>query len=388
MIRKILIIIGLICFFSFSYSQDEVKLAKLEDSLCNLSNTMLHAETDFEKYAANTAFKKTLEEALSMHKSYKYPFDSLNMIARLYSDDNKFRLFNWHIARQEGSYEYFGIVQSYNKKKKEYRTYELIDKSEEIESPEEEMLQRDEWYGAHYYKLIETKYKKRKYYTLLGWDGASQLTTRKIIEVVRLSSSGRPRFGAYLFRDRYQTKKRVLFEFSANASMSLKYDEQMLDPEKLYKKNTRSFKKMSFISKFLRKWKYKRTHKKLVGKKRKRDIKRRKRLESKQERRKSRWRRTKKTKRFVPEGVENNDIKKEKMEMIVFDRIVPEDPILEGLYQFYAPNASAYDAYVFYDGKWRFVEDIEARNWDMTSPSKKQTPVSLDLYPAEENDNK
>jgi len=386
--RKLLIILGLLIYTQYSSAQDFERFKLLEDSLYNLGKKMLNSSNDFEKYAANTTFKKTLESALSLHKSYKYSFDSLDMIARLYSEDNKLRIFNWHIAKSDGKYEYFAIVQSYDKKKKIYKTYELIDRSEEIESPEDDLLQKDEWYGAHYYKLIETKYKKKSYYTLLGWDGSDLLTTRKIIEVMRLSSSGRPRFGAFLFRDNKQTKKRVIFEFSSKASVSLKYDKQLIDPSKLFSTQTRTLKKMSPFEKLFKKRRNDRARKKLIGKKRKRDIKKRKRLEEKQANKKNRWKRTKKTKKTNFEGLEPDDVKGEKMNMIIFDRVGPANPALTGLYQFYEPKASAYDAYVFFNGKWRFVEDIEARNWEMPTPAPKQTPVSFELVPSGTNGNK
>ena len=48
--------------------------------------------------------------------------------------------------------------------------------------------------------------------------------------------------------------------------------------------------------------------------------------------------------------------------MIVFDRLSPLNPTMEGQYQFYMPETNIFDAFVFEDGKWNFVKDIDARN--------------------------
>ncbi len=48
--------------------------------------------------------------------------------------------------------------------------------------------------------------------------------------------------------------------------------------------------------------------------------------------------------------------------MIVMDRLVPMDPSLKGMPKFYVPSGDTYDGYVFRDGYWSFVEDLEVAN--------------------------
>ena len=51
----------------------------------------------------------------------------------------------------------------------------------------------------------------------------------------------------------------------------------------------------------------------------------------------------------------------DRAEMIVFDHLSPVNPSYTGNYQFYGPDFS-YDGYVFSNGFWRLVEDIDIRN--------------------------
>lgn len=68
---------------------------------------------------------------------------------------------------------------------------------------------------------------------------------------------------------------------------------------------------------------------------------------------------------------------KKKEEMIIFDRLVPMDTILEGQYQFYVPEGNIVDALRFSGGKWRYTDDIDARNRPQPFDNPKKRPKAL-----------
>jgi hypothetical protein len=282
----LLFITAILSFHAFSQKNED--FIKAEDSLVVLGDLILNGESDFLKYNANEKFLTLLESALISDNSFDYPFDSLTMIARLTAADNKFRLFNWNIKKTDGTYEYFGILQAWNSKQKKYVLYPLTDNSDQTKKPELQALDYLTWYGAHYYKLLYNKSGKKKYYTLLGWDGNDLLTQKKIIDVLTFNSNDKPVFGASIFKYNKKTQKRVIFEYSSTTTMSLKYEKQYL----LYGKKKRS--------------------------------------------------------------------------MIIFDRLAPSDPELEGQYQFYYPETNIFDGFVFKRGKWTMVKDVDARMSKMT----------------------
>jgi hypothetical protein len=49
-------------------------------------------------------------------------------------------------------------------------------------------------------------------------------------------------------------------------------------------------------------------------------------------------------------------------DMIVFDRLVPLEPLLEGQREFYVPESNVFDALVWRNGRWELLKDIDARN--------------------------
>jgi hypothetical protein len=55
-------------------------------------------------------------------------------------------------------------------------------------------------------------------------------------------------------------------------------------------------------------------------------------------------------------------IKKQKAWLIVMDRLVPMDPSLKGMHEYYVPAGDTYDGYLFRNGYWVLVEDLDASN--------------------------
>lgn len=74
-----------------------------------------------------------------------------------------------------------------------------------------------------YYKVIHTKYKSKNYYTLLAKDENDKISQKKIIDVLTFDNQGVPHFGADIFNFQKKYPKRIIFEYSAGCSMSLKY---------------------------------------------------------------------------------------------------------------------------------------------------------------------
>jgi len=203
----------------------QVPFRAYEDSLLVLQNTLYAAQNDEAKLDVNSKLKAVFERALKLENSFNYPFDSLKEIGRIYAPDKSFRIINWDILRDDGTHDYFGFVQVIDKKKKVHRLFFLTDKSNEIKNPANAAGDANKWFGMLYYKIIPVKVKRKKFYTLLGLDANDKLTTKKIIDVLYFTSDGSPHFGANLFKLDKGYPKRMIFEYSAQVVMSLKYDE-------------------------------------------------------------------------------------------------------------------------------------------------------------------
>jgi hypothetical protein len=192
----------------------EIRLQAIQKKLFSEKNDEIRLQL-------NEDFNEILDTVLSAEKSFFYPFDSLNEITRLYSPDKFFRIINWNIYKKDGSYLYFGFIQTYDLKKKTYDYFKLQNHPELVKSFETFVGSPEKWLGMLYYKII----KNDNYYTLLGWDGNNKITQKKYIDVLYFKKNGEPVFGKDVFKFPRKNPRRIVFQYSADVVMSLKYHE-------------------------------------------------------------------------------------------------------------------------------------------------------------------
>lgn len=259
----------------------------VEDSLSKLSSLIWKQKTDSARILANNIFFKTFQSVLESGSSTNIPLDSIKGITRVASDDGKFRIFTWNVPLAAGTNKYFGFIQRMNDS-----TVVIPLQSAENDPVgfETKQLSPQMWYGAIYYKLIQVEISGQIVYTLLGWDGYTSNSNRKLIDIVSIDKAGNIIFGMPVFKTDQGIKTRVVKEYAEKANMLLRYDYQAINVKK------------------------------------------------------------------------RNKIKKEEAWLIVMDRLVPMDPSLKGISKFYVSSGDTYDGYIFRNGYWVLVEDIEVAN--------------------------
>lgn len=201
-----------------------------ERRLISLGESIITAREMAQRYTSTYHFARTLISALKIPNSFDYPFDSVKKyISILTPPDKKFRIFTWSLKWGKDSlvtadsFEFYGAIQMNNKEKLEL--YGLYDNSTKVGKAEYSELSNRSWYGALYYQMAVVKYRRKKYYTLLGWDGHSMASSRKVIDVLTFDEMGKPVFGAPIFdmSDKKPPKYRVVFEFRDDAVMTVRY---------------------------------------------------------------------------------------------------------------------------------------------------------------------
>ncbi len=270
-----LLFIAILCFhFLIAKCSDTAHIRLAEDSIKIWFNKITPGNYSKSYDLINDSIQETLKRIIIKPSSFKYPFDSLNKIGKIFSPDSLFRIISWNIPLNYGKHKYFAFIIYNDTAKKIYTLTELSD------HPDDSLIYKDSiftplrWYGALYYDIIQTSYLNITYYTLLGFDFNNLFTSRKIIDMIRYDNSGIPTFGYPVFVIKNKTKKRLVFEYSARIVMSLKYNS--------------------------------------------------------------------------------------KKQMIVFDHLSPSAQNYESNYEFYGPDFS-FDGLTFKNGRWLFVEDVDAR---------------------------
>lgn len=225
MIKKLLVssLSLLFCLHTYAQHSDEnARLKQLrlyEDTLKTLGKTFINDENDMERKNANYKFIKTMVNALKVSNSFLYPFDSVKTISIVNSPDNRFRILSWSIMNLDGSYRFYGTVQMNTGGP--LKMSPLEDYSPLLKNPEDSTLNNRKWFGAQYYKIIPV-YAAKTYYVLIGWKGNTVKSTKKVIDVLSFNNS-EPTFGMPVFDGNGKTRKRVVFEYSRQTSMLLRY---------------------------------------------------------------------------------------------------------------------------------------------------------------------
>ncbi|WP_282038478.1 hypothetical protein [Saccharicrinis aurantiacus] len=216
-------------------------------SQCLFEN-LLNYKSDTDRLQQNDLLEKRLQVLFDEPEYFENKFEGLIHLSTLHSDDGKVKVCTWNVELSEVNTKFFGSVIT----KRDDGTVTqipLYDKTESIRSPEKAQLTHKKWYGAVYYDIITVKDKPSNYYILLGFKPNNEMTKKKVIETLALSSNKQVRFGNSVFQNDRFVDKRVIFEFSASVNMMLRYEREneriILDhlapPEDLYKGNYRFY---------------------------------------------------------------------------------------------------------------------------------------------------
>lgn len=208
----------------FKQAEQELKLLQKET---------FYSRKETERIAGNKKFIKTWDAIVSNPEILTYPFDSLKDISILVPKNNKFKLITWNLHKDDGTHGFFGYLLVNNSKRvkkglfkhetiQAYEYFKLVDNSGSIKNPENYIGSPAKWYGMLYYSLIECN----GFYTLLAWDGNDNLTQKKIVDVLYFKPDGTPVFGKDVFKFARKNPRRLIFEYSSEVSMSLKYNEK------------------------------------------------------------------------------------------------------------------------------------------------------------------
>lgn len=195
--------------------RDEMKF--YADVMITASETA-HRITAANKF--HSMFRNYLEDPLSLQDSLQ----DFKWISQLLIDST-FRIFTWQVDDQK-EFPSYGFIQFHNGK-----LIELIDAQDSDPDIEFMELSPAHWYGQLYYQILPFERDGEQLYLLFGYDAYSVFNKHKIIDVLKIEDD-RISFGKEIFKipvegSRDIVKYRMDFEYSADAVMSVRYNQEM-----------------------------------------------------------------------------------------------------------------------------------------------------------------
>lgn len=217
--------LGFLIIFSSVRAAEDTTLINRELRLVSLLEDLRSAENDGEKNRANKLLNSYMYETLQLPGAYTYSFTKLKSIGFIDSPDGLVRIVNWNVEQDDNTHRYFGYIMRMDEKKKNIQLIEMVDNSFMLPPQPTDILDADNWYGALYYKIVPFDKGSKTVYVILGWDGATSASNFKLIDVLYFNGN-QAKFGSPIFKMKNTTVKRVFFEHSEKATMSLRYEEQ------------------------------------------------------------------------------------------------------------------------------------------------------------------
>jgi hypothetical protein len=219
-----ILLLVLCCYVAKGQDTGYLEMVKAEEQLQLLFNR-LYTDSLSETEAVLDRIQEIMPAALSMDGAMGFPWNGLERIGVVTSDDEQLRIFTWHVAEDPDHYRYFGYVQVARRRGK-VDVYPLEDKLKDHATDRVIDQSIDNWHGKLYYRIITNKYHRDKYYTLLGMDFNNSQSTIKTVEVMEIRRN-RPRFVKDMFFDGTERVDRMVFEYSSQVSISVRYDREL-----------------------------------------------------------------------------------------------------------------------------------------------------------------
>ena len=206
-------------------------LRKKEDSLKSLVKNVMIDSFTAGRMRSDSQFVKTLVRSFQVKNSFYYPFDSIKGIGKIYAPDSTFRIITWQLSFDDYYCRQRGAIQ-FKTPDGSLKLVPLRDYSEFTQNPFDSVRTKDNWIGAVYYNIIQTKHNGKNYYTLFGFDANSVQSNKKWIEVLTFNEHNLPVFGGKYFsfeKDSVKRPNQYRFgiEYKKEASTTVNFDTEL-----------------------------------------------------------------------------------------------------------------------------------------------------------------
>jgi hypothetical protein len=211
----------------YSIGPEPLSLPQAEIKLKELFAQLTSGHTDLEKSIVADSIANFLNTTLQLPGSFEYAFQTLGALGNITTHDQRLRIFTWNVPASDGTNTYYGFLQYLPEKDDAIRVYRLTDARSSVPDPAMVTLTRENWYGCLIYEVVEKKQDGITWYTLLGYNPENIFLSKKVVDLLWFNDLHEPVFGKPVFHYQKRMQCRIVFEYSAKVSMSLKWNDKM-----------------------------------------------------------------------------------------------------------------------------------------------------------------
>ncbi len=220
----------LILFIGFVFSLQGKTILQPAEKFLELQKQEMEIKVLFDSLNRNSQLPDSIKKALGENirlkfaeilrdkNSFVYPFDSLHYLGKIYSDDNKIRIYTWNCELTDMNQQFYGFVQTEKTclQLRSPKTYLPDDKKN---------IPLNNWYGALYYKAIRIEKGDKAKYILLGWSRLNTRHSLKMIDILAFDGK-KASLGVPVFELDNGKTARIVFDYCADLRMTINYDEK------------------------------------------------------------------------------------------------------------------------------------------------------------------
>ena len=229
MARKAAIVFLVVLGMGSLRAQEErsyLDIVKTEHQLAGLFSELYNSEHIGDKTPVYDSIKRMFYEALKDPASFDFPWQELDMIGKMKSNDQSLNVYSWYHMVNREKYHYVTLLQVKDRRDR-IHVYMLEDTESDLNDSQELEQDLENWHGKLYYQLITRRHRRKSYYTLLGIDFNNSQSTLKAVEMITIRRNGTPVFEKNGFMLADGTTNRVVFQYSAKLAMSLRYNKRL-----------------------------------------------------------------------------------------------------------------------------------------------------------------
>ncbi|MBK9636698.1 MAG: hypothetical protein IPO63_02365 [Bacteroidetes bacterium] len=191
-----------------------------------LGDSVLKIKEDGLKDSLNQEFSRLLDSILFSPTGSSLSFYQVKSLSVAQDPSKKVKAITWMVSKKNGSeFQYFGYLIT-QLDPKNPSTITRLHQNKDLVRDELEFLKGDSstWMGCIYYSVMAERYNKKDYFLLLGWAPQSMFTTRKMAEAISITPT-KINLGIPVIKAGGKAKTRLILEYNAQVSTSLKYNE-------------------------------------------------------------------------------------------------------------------------------------------------------------------
>lgn len=163
-------------------------------------------------------------EYLASDIPFEHIFSDIRYMGYYMASDSLVKIVSWNIPLNIGSNSYVCFV--VRREGEEKHIHLLSGDRGTLSIDQNQQFAAEDWYGVLYYDIIPFNSDNRELYLMPGLDMNDLYTNGKVVEVMGFGEDGIPYFGEKVIRSGDSLLSRMLFRYSSNSSMMLRYESE------------------------------------------------------------------------------------------------------------------------------------------------------------------